>query len=911
MRHSIAALKYTALYTTIAFTSLIGYTVSVHAGDVYFIGTSPLSPWQNGTSWNTGTPPTENDRAIFGTSSARINISSGNPVAIGSISIPSSSTFNNFSNESMASVIFHGFDGMGALLESALTVAMPRRIELANNLIFRASNEAGGGFNMASLNVAGLWRGLQLHTFDVHIDTVYEANKFNFAPSSPIIGSGNVLKTGKGLLSIASISEFTGKTLVEDGSVALTGSGSLASSSEVRIEGPGTLDIAGLSAGGTDVTNLTGAGRVLLGTKTLNLTNPTGHFAGEISGDGGVMVTGGNTVFVGRNTYTGLTITTAGAGVTLGDGGATGEIAGDVVNDGILSFNRSDDAFIYGGVISGSGEIRQNGSGKISLTGDSSAFAGTTSVAAGSLSVNGILGGTMNVNGGRLEGIGTVGPTTNDAGGTIAPGNSIGTFTVDGDYVGDGGVLEVDAELGDDTSPADLLVVKSSTSGTTGVKIINLNGGGAPTVEGIKIVDVGGASDGVFSLLGDYAVDGKPAFVGGAYAYLLQQNGISTPDDGDWYLRSVLAPEDPQPEQPITPEPPGPPETPGGEATPGQGGTSPTAPAPLYQAGVPLYEAYPGALLSMNEPSRLEQRIRQRRMSDGEITFVGKGGFPISPDDQLSPWARIFTMNGKVRPKASSSATHYDVDRWTLQAGIDVLMTDNDRGRLVGGINMHYGNASTKVFSRHGNGRIDTQAVGAGATFTWYGNNGFYTDTQAQVSLYDTNLLSHTAGKELVHGNGAIGTALSFETGRQLALGSNLSITPQAQLTYSTVKFDDFPDPFNAAVSSERGGSLKARLGVSANYQTAKQTFNGAEATINLYGIANIYREFMPGTKVNVSQVGFESREHKLSGEIGLGASVELADKLSLFGELAVSSDFSRPHDSRKFNGSLGLRIAF
>src|SRR5690606_40333047 len=134
--------------------------------------------------------------------------------------------------------------------------------------------------------------------------------------------------------------------------------------------------------------------------------------------------------------------------------------------------------------------------------------------------------------------------------------------------------------------------------GTTGVKIVNLNGSGAPTGEGIKIIDVGGASEGVFSLLGDYAVDGQPAFVAGAYAYLLQKNGVSTPDDGDWYLRSVLAPKDPEPEEPtvpkppLNPEPPAPPVTPGGQ------------PAPRYQAGVPLYEAYADALLSMNDLSR-------------------------------------------------------------------------------------------------------------------------------------------------------------------------------------------------------------------------------------------------------------------------------------------------------------------
>ena len=59
--------------------------------------------------------------------------------------------------------------------------------------------------------------------------------------------------------------------------------------------------------------------------------------------------------------------------------------------------------------------------------------------------------------------------------------------------------------------------------------VINVGGTGAQTVEGIKIVDVGGTSAGTFTLQGDYLFQGEPAVVAGAYAYRLYQNGICTP----------------------------------------------------------------------------------------------------------------------------------------------------------------------------------------------------------------------------------------------------------------------------------------------------------------------------------------------------------------------------------------------
>ena len=65
-------------------------------------------------------------------------------------------------------------------------------------------------------------------------------------------------------------------------------------------------------------------------------------------------------------------------------------------------------------------------------------------------------------------------------------------------------------------------------------------------MEGIRVIDVAGSSAGSFALDGDYVFEGDEAVIGGAYAYRLYKNGIATPTDGDWYLRSALVdPADP------------------------------------------------------------------------------------------------------------------------------------------------------------------------------------------------------------------------------------------------------------------------------------------------------------------------------------------------------------------------------
>ena len=221
----------------------------------------------------------------------------------------------------------------------------------------------------------------------------------------------------------------------------------------------------------------------------------------------------------------------------LGNGGTSGSVIGNLTtaSTGTLAFNRSD-IFSFDNLVLGTGTISQIGTGTTIMTADNSAFAGSTTIKAGTLSVNGILGGTVNVQtGGRLQGTGEVGTTTSD--GTIAPGNSIGTLTIDGNYTGNGGTLVIESELGGDASPTDRLVVTGDTAGTTNVKVVNVGGAGAQTVEGIKIVDVGGASGGAFSLLGDYVIAGQQAVVARClWLYAEQERG-----EHPWRWRLVSA----------------------------------------------------------------------------------------------------------------------------------------------------------------------------------------------------------------------------------------------------------------------------------------------------------------------------------------------------------------------------------
>lgn len=220
----------------------------------------------------------------------------------------------------------------------------------------------------------------------------------------------------------------------------------------------GLVDISNLDADGIGIGSLSGAGTVSLGSKSLTLggLGKDDTISGVMldGGDGGgtsgslVKVGTGTLMLTGANAYTGGTTVNAGR-LDIGGGRATGSIAGDVeiMAGGTLAFNRSDD-LTFDGLIGGDGTVEKLAGGTLILTGDSNAFAGSTTVNAGTLAVNGTLGGALDVlSGGRLEGTGTIGTTTVTSGGTIAPGNSIDTLSVAGDITfAAGSVYEVEIE---------------------------------------------------------------------------------------------------------------------------------------------------------------------------------------------------------------------------------------------------------------------------------------------------------------------------------------------------------------------------------------------------------------------------------------------------------------------------------
>ncbi|MBP7240455.1 autotransporter-associated beta strand repeat-containing protein [Amaricoccus sp.] len=705
--------------------------------------------------------------------------------------------------------------------------------------------------------------------------------------SSVLAGATRLTKTDLGTLVLDGVNTYAGGTAVEGGVLAVAADAALgAASGGLGLDG-GTLRATASFA--TDRATTLGAngGTVETG------AGVTLAQAGDIGGAGALAKTGAGTLtLTGDAAHAGGTTIAAGV-LQVGDGGTTGTLAGDVVNDATLVFDRAD-ALAVEGAISGSGVVRQQGAGTTTLSGVN-AYAGATLVTAGTLRA-----GAANVfsaaSAHAVAGGGTlyladfdqeVAALSNS--GRVSLGQVAGTrLVVAGDYVGDGGVLHFTTELGDDDSPTDQMVVEGDTSGTSVVEVENGNGQGAQTVNGIKLIDVAGASDAEFTLAGDLVVGGRPAVIGGVYAYSLYQGGVATPTDGDWYLRS----------RPVGP-----------------------APGPdVINPAVPVYEAYPYALLALNKLPTMQERIGNRYWKAGgnPEALAGQvmaGDRPLGGGglvEERRAWARIEGTRASLEPDAAlGTRPTFDMDVWKVQVGIDREVREVGNGLLVGGLSFSAGSVDTDVSSRDGHGRIETDGYGIGGSLTWLRDDDVYVDGQAQLMWYDSDLRSHELG-DLADGNDGFGYALGVEVGKRIAAKPGWTLTPQAQVYYSSVSFDSFRDPFGVRVADDDGATMPLRLGLAADREKAWQGKEGDARRSHVYGIANVYYDLIGDTEVVVAGTGLTTEADRAWGSLGVGGTYTWADgKYGVYGEGLVSTSLENFGDSYANSLSAGFRIAW
>jgi autotransporter-associated beta strand protein len=434
------------------------------------------------------------DQGTISSSAAGVTFTSGNLLLNDTVAVPGQTVFNT---------------GATLLLDNPVTIATSGSyVQTGGALVFTAPNGTSGysyltvGLNATvnNSNISIVGNGLAAgQSF-----TIVRANGIaNYIDDTALVGPGlaGILSTpGLDLVvTLETAATWDGATTTGDGTVHgssgtwsetgtnWTTSDGAANGSWLDGDTPTFAGTAGTvtvndSAGTIAVggMNFETNGYVLQG-DAIQLTNASSTFtvdsglgaaiASGLTGTGGLDKAGtGTLVLTGTDSYAGGTDIAAGT-LQLGDGGTSGTIAGNVVDDGTLLFDRSD-SLTFGGSISGSGSVVQQGTGTLTLTG-TNGYSGGTTITGGTLAISsdGNLGastGTVTLDGGTLQTTADI-----DSARNVVLGSS-GTFDTDGNASTISGTM---------SGSGNLTVASSTGSGTLTLTGANTSYTGATTID--------------------------------------------------------------------------------------------------------------------------------------------------------------------------------------------------------------------------------------------------------------------------------------------------------------------------------------------------------------------------------------------------------------------------------------------
>ncbi|MEN3931265.1 autotransporter outer membrane beta-barrel domain-containing protein [Microvirga sp. W0021] len=620
---------------------------------------------------------------------------------------------------------------------------------------------------------------------------------------------------------------------------------------------------------------------------------------------------------------------------------------------GRIVFNHTDSNYEFAPLVAGTANMDIY-SGTTTLTG-ANTFAGETTVYGGILRAGGEQtfsaasdfsvrdGATLDVAGfnqqiGALDNAGTVwlNQSLSQSNGLSRSVSQPGTVLTVGDYVSNGGTIVFNTVLGDSASLTDRLVIEGAitNNATTNVTVVNAGGlGAATTGDGILLIQTSGQGD---SAIGVFQLSGRVA--AGAYEYSLLPGAGSNATN--LYLTSALVDTGTIDNGGGTGT--GTITTNGGNKTVGGNSGNNVAytgsavrsfamptiqnyrvEVPLASAIAPIATEYGYAMLdTLHErvgdmPVIRSQSVYQDRYvkdASGNRAVARSAASYDNREPQLfaGGWARLIGDRG-IRDVGSfeKRGPSYDYTFGGIQAGLDIFGQEQAGTVDKAGVYVGYGNISGNVKAANGGkaGDINSDAYTIGAYWTHKDNGGWYTDAVLQGTWYATDAKSVKGQKLKPDGFGFIA---SLEGGYTYDMGNGLALEPQAQLAYQNTSFGSFNDAYGQFNIADTD-SLRGRLGLRLNKTWASGEVSNS-MPFSTWVRVNLWHEFMGDSKTTVSNVyGYNPVAISSSltgtwGEIGVGASGQISESVSVFG--TGSYNHSLDNKGREaWDGRLGVNV--
>ncbi|EKO7875401.1 fibronectin-binding autotransporter adhesin ShdA [Salmonella enterica] len=246
-----------------------------------------------------------------------------------------------------------------------------------------------------------------------------------------------------------------------------------------------------------------------------------------------------------------------------------------------------------------------------------------------------------------------------------------------------------------------------------------------------------------------------------------------------------------------------------------------------------------------------------------------------------------------------------------FQLGGDILAWGNGQQSVTVGVMASYINADTDSTGNRGadgsqftsSGNVDGYNLGVYAT--WFADaqthSGAYVDSWYQYGFYNNSVESGDAGSESYD---STANAVSLETGYRydiaLSNGNTVSLTPQAQVVWQNYSADSVKDNYGTRIDGQDGDSWTTRLGL----RVDGKLYKGSRTVIQPFAEANWLH-----TSDDVS-VSFDDATVKQDlpanrAELKVGLQADIDKQWSVRAQVAGQTG---SNDFGDLNGSLNLR---
>jgi outer membrane autotransporter protein len=736
--------------------------------------------------------------------------------------------------------------------------------------------------------------------------------------STPMQQGLFLVKTGAGTLDLTHANSYVGNTRIEGGVLRVhedANMGDVAAAREVVLDGGG-LDIAGsfttlrpmeLRQSGTvsvdDGQDTTWAAAYDNGAGSILTKQGGGRLAFSGASQLGGVVADGGTLDMGQAAVTTTTsnpAVTAHQGTVSFNGGQISSAGDAIVADGNSVVNLTNTAVAAGpgqalyrvrnaavGVLNASaqslnGAIVADGAGsqvQLNLqngsvyTGTPQRLnGGTMKIAVADASSTWMLDGDATVDGltnaGRVV-IGSQGSSTS------GPAAYRG-LSVNGDYAGNGGSVEMNTELnaGGNLSDqhTDRLLVNGNATGQTSL-VLHTTGSGADTgasqgsqntpSQGISLVQVAGASSAdAFKLAGGYVVAAKSPFQYRLFAYGPGQTDpgqslLSAGTQWDYRLQTAYLDDN---GNPSGGDPDG-----GGPGSPGGGRPALVPQGSSYLVANQALLNYGAAVMD-----NLHRRLGEIRRDD------------MSQDSEKGEmFARAIGSTGSYRNSLGNNQYGYDFkqDISALQIGGNWLHVKRADQDLRLGAAVTTGSTSfNPSASSIEDSKASVSANNLALTATWQHRDGWYVDGVVSAGHYYGNIDTSQRGKA-----GRIdANALDFsvEGGKTMKLSNGFEWEPQVQIMRQSLRFDNTTNPDGVDVDLGNSQAWTGRIGV----RVARPIDSTTSWTP--YARVSLLHTWNDTPDAQLSGTSFETGRSGSAVQVGVGATGMITPRFSLYGEL-------------------------